>query len=111
MGDSCLAMYAETECVAAIESMQSLRSEFPDYCRKQGVKPTDIKASVHLGEVIIGDFGAQSSNDMLGKAVNTVFKIMTSPGLTISEQVYRKLPSDLRSPWKKQSASVVYKSS
>tara|TARA_B100000676_G_scaffold299991_1_gene345064 strand:- start:137 stop:247 length:111 start_codon:yes stop_codon:yes gene_type:complete len=33
---------------------------------------------------------------------------MEGPGITVSEQVYRKLPSGARSPWKKRGGKVSY---
>ena len=107
LGDAVLAAFDEDECVAAIDCILAVRETFTVYCKEHGVKPTDIKGTVHTGEVIIGAFGPEGNKDVLGKTANELFTII-GPGLTITEQVYRKLPSDRRGPWKKHSGRVTY---
>ncbi len=108
MGDAVLATFNEDEVVTAIDSIITVRSAFPDFCADLGVTPTDIKGTVHTGEVIIGEFGPEGRKDVLGKTTNELFQ-MIGPGITITEQVYRKLPSDRRSPWKKHGGRVSYR--
>mgnify|MGYP006129886685 CR=1 len=43
----------------------------------------------------------------MGKAMGTLIQL-GGPGITITEQVYRKLPSDARGPWTKRTGHVVY---
>jgi len=107
MGDSCLAVFPEDKATEAIESVSKLRLEFVDYCRTRQVKPTDLRAGVHVGEVTMGEFGPRRQRDVMGRS-SSIAIAMPGTGVTISEQVYRKLPSASRSPWKKQGAQVTY---
>jgi class 3 adenylate cyclase len=107
MGDSCLAIFDETDCIAAVDSVLKVRAAFPDYCRKFGVTPTDIRATVHTGEVVYGTFGPEGMRDVIGKTASELFQMIGS-GITITEQVYRKLPSANRGPWKKHGGQVTY---
>lgn len=108
MGDAVLAAFSADEVVAAIDCVLAVRSAFGGYCADQGVTPTDIKGTVHIGEVIIGEFGPEGRKDVLGKTANELFQII-GPGITITEQVYRKLPSDRRGPWRKHGGRVTYR--
>lgn len=107
MGDECLALFEGDAAVAAIDALRALREAFPGFCEERGVPPTDLKGTAHLGEVVVGTFGPEGYRDFLGKAVNNLF-LMSGPGITISQQLYRKLPSDRRSPWHKRGGDVVY---
>lgn len=107
MGDACLAIFPEDAAVDAIDACIAIREDFPAHCTEHGVVPTDIHGTVHIGEVIVGTFGPQGFRDVLGRAPNALFT-MAGQGIKISEQVYRKLPSDQRSRWKKRAGPVVY---
>ncbi len=107
MGDGCLAMFDETAIIEAINSICTIRNEFAAFCDSVAVTPTDLRIAVHTGEIIVGGFGPEGYKDILGKTANILFS-MRGRGITITEQVYRKLPSDKRSPWKKQGGHVVY---
>ncbi len=107
IGDGCLAMFDEAEIIEAIDAVCAIRSEFAEFCDSVAVTPTDVRVAVHTGEIIVGGFGPEGYKDILGKTINILFS-MRGRGITITEQVYRKLPSDKRSPWKKQGGHVVY---
>ena len=107
MGDSCLAVFSEDKATEAIEAVANLRRAFDGYCKRKGVKATDIRARLHIGEVVIGEFGPRRQRDVLGRSSSLAIA-MSGTGITLSEQVYRKLPSASRSPWKKQGAQVTY---
>lgn len=107
MGDSCVALFDDTASNAAIEAVRAIRDEFADYCRNQSVTPTELRVAIHTGEVIVGGYGPEEYKDVLGRTANILFS-MNGPGITITEQVYRSLPSDKRSPWRKQGGHVVY---
>ncbi len=108
MGDSCLAVFPADKSVDAIDAVSNLRSAFPTYCESMEVKPTDLQAGVHLGESIIGEFGPLRQRDVLGQSSSIAIQLMSGTGITISEQVYRKLPSTKRSAWKKRGGHVSY---
>jgi adenylate cyclase len=107
MGDGCLAMFKDSNCEAALEAICAIRDAFPTYCTECGIAPTDIRGGLHAGDVITGEFGPEGYKDVLGRTSNVLFQL-SGPGITITEQVYRKLPSDKRSPWKKEGGHVVY---
>ncbi len=106
-GDASLSMFPESEIESAIAALVAIRDEFPEYCRSMGVTPTDIKGAVHTGEAVTGHFGPEKVRDVLGKTINVLFSL-ESRGITLSEQVYRKLPSDKRGPFKKHGGHVTY---
>ena len=107
MGDACLASFDADDCVAAIDAVIAMRDAFPAYCASHDVTPTDIHGTVHMGDMVVGQFGPQGFQDVMGRAPNTLFK-MAGHGITISEQVYRKLPSGRRGPWRKRGGEVTY---
>ncbi len=107
MGDGCLAMFDASGSSEAIDAVCAIRDDFPDYCRSQNVTPTDIRAALHTGDVIVGGFGPEKIKDVLGSTANILFS-MAGPGITISEQVYRSLDSGKRGPWRKHGGHVVY---
>ena len=107
MGDSVFALFEEDRCLEAITALSEMLAEFPAICSKRGLTPTDLRSSVHVGDVIVGGFGPNGYRDALGKASGIVFA-MEGPGITVSEQVYRKLPSSARGPWKKRGGRVSY---
>ena len=107
MGDSCLVVFPEHEVTSAIEAVSRLRAAFPDYCLSRAVKPTDLRAGIHVDECIIGEFGKNDQRDVLGRGASLAIQ-MAEPGITLSEQVYRKLPSGDRGPFKKQGGKVRY---
>lgn len=106
-GDACLAMFSNTDIEAAINCLVAIRDGFADFCHQRGLKPTDIKGVVHVGDVVTGRFGPEGYRDVMGKTVSTLFS-MEAPGITLSEQAYRKLPSAKRGPWNKHGGHVVY---
>jgi adenylate cyclase len=106
-GDACLASFGEDEVEAAVACLVDIRDRFSTFCKSQGVTPTGVKGAIHVGEVIAGEFGPEGQRDIIGKTANTLFS-MEAPGLTLSEQAYRKLPSDKRGPWQKRGGHVVY---
>ena len=107
MGDSCFALYDAKESGAAIRDVQAIRDAFPGYGREFGLPNSDVRAAIHIGEVVTGTFGPQGIKDVLGKAPGVVMS-MNRHGISITEQVYRKLPSSERTPWRKKGGNVTY---
>lgn len=106
-GDSCFAMFPEDGVETAVSALVAIRESFTDFCRKHGVTPTGVRGAVHVGDAIVGTFGPESQRDAMGKAPSELFA-MDGPGISLSEQAYRKLPSAKRGPWKKHGGKVVY---
>lgn len=107
MGDACMAIFDEEACLQAIDAVIAIRDAFPDYCRANGAPITEIHGAVHIGELVIGEFGPQGFRDVMGRTPSTLFK-MAGTGIAISEQAYRKLPSDQRGAWRKRGGQVTY---
>ena len=108
MGDATLSIFPSDDPVAPIDAIQQIRADFPSICDAFRISRTDIKAALHIGDVVVGELGPEGYRDVLGSAVNTLFQIEGKGNVTISETLYRKLPSDQRTPWRKQSAPTVY---
>lgn len=107
LGDSCLCMFDEDACIDAIDTLLDVRGAFPSLCEEFGIRHTGVRGSVHTGTIVYGEFGPEKQKDVLGKMSNELFTI-DRRGVTITEQVYRKLPNDRRSEWKKTGGQVVY---
>jgi adenylate cyclase len=109
MGDGCLAVFSESQVVAAVEGAVALRREVPSLCAKHHVA-LDVGANVHIGVVAEGEFGDADSAryDILGNAVVHLFRMGGGSGIRISEPVYRSLPNELRSAWDKNRPPATY---
>ncbi len=69
-----------------------------------------LGANIHLGDAVAGELGYGTSrrHDVIGRTVNQTFLLGTGGGVRMSERVYRRLPSDERTPWEKRKPPVVY---
>lgn len=108
MGDSCLAVYPEDAAVDAVEAAQSLRRAYIEYRDGYGFKIGDLRIALHIGQAVVGEFGPFRNHDIIGRAVDTTFRMLQNVGITISESLYRSLPSDRRTPWRKRTAPTTY---
>jgi len=108
MGDSCLATFPADKSVEAIESVSQLRSAFQNYCESMSVQATDIQAGLHVDEAFVGEFGPLRQRDISAKSSGIAIQLMSGSGITISEQLYRKLPSANRNSWRKTGGRVTY---
>ena len=102
--------FPEEKVTQALDAVGALRAAFPDFVKANGVSESvkcDLRGSAELGEVTTGTYSRKGIVDCLGHVVAKAITA-TSPGLAISESVYRKLPSNRRSPWKKRGAEVSY---
>jgi class 3 adenylate cyclase len=66
--------------------------------------------NVHLAVVAEGDLGAGADRryDVVGAAVNHLFRMGGGPGVRISEPVYQRLPGERRAPWRRQEPPATY---
>jgi len=105
VGDGCLAVFDETEALAAVtcvhDSVEPVRALGRDHA-----VALDVGANIHLSVVVEGDFGGHA--DVVGAGVVHVFRMGSGPGVRISEPVYRQLPNDQRGPWKKHQPPATY---
>ena len=102
MGDGVLAVFPESEAVAAVECALELRG------RTDAPGGLRLGVSLHLAVVAEAALGPARSYDVVGMGVNHAFLLGRGPGLRISEPVYRKLPSERRSSWQKQHPPAIY---
>ncbi|HEY8076198.1 MAG TPA: adenylate/guanylate cyclase domain-containing protein [Labilithrix sp.] len=109
MGDACFATFPEDAASRAIDAAVALRGESCALANARGAR-VDLGANVHLAVVAAGvlDIGGQKRRDVFGSAVNHLFRMGSSPGVRISEPVYRQLESDRRGPWRKEKPPATY---
>ena len=62
---------------AALEIVQAVRAMAPDVQRRMRV-PLAVRAAVHTGLAVIGDFGADASADAMGSTVNIAARIQSA---------------------------------
>jgi class 3 adenylate cyclase len=103
MGDACLAVFEADAAAQALETAETLASRPPG-------GPLQVSANVHLATVAAGEFGPDDARrfDIIGAGVNHLFLMGGAPGIRISEPVYRQLPSDARSRWRKHKPPATY---
>lgn len=106
MGDAVLATFPEDACVAAVDAFEEL-SAANDAIQSDLPMKLALGANIHLAIVAEGEIGGERY-DVLGSAVNHLFSMGGGAGLRISEPVYRQLPNDRRSRWRKHQPPATY---
>jgi adenylate cyclase len=108
IGDGVLAVFDEEAAVAAVDCALAVEAEYARTAaaRRHG---TAIGANLHLATVAEGAFGPDARPDVVGAAVNHVFRMGGGAGVRISEPVYRKLPNDRRATWDKLKPPATYR--
>jgi adenylate cyclase len=109
MGDGCFAVFPEEQCAEAVEATMEAARMFAAW-DDPIARIMSIGANVHLAIVAEGYLGPDEDSryDIIGAGVNYLFRMGSGRGVRISEPVYRKLPSDRRSPWHKQKPPATY---
>jgi adenylate cyclase len=108
MGDACFAVFPEERCASAVDCAMAMAAERePIPGALLAVTPG---VNVHLAVVAEGELGAGADRryDVVGAGVNHLFRMGSGPGLRISEPVYRRLPDDRRSHWRRQEPPAIY---
>jgi adenylate cyclase len=110
MGDACFAVFSEDHCVNAVDCALELQRDVVTIPSIFGSRPPALGANVHLATVVDGEIGADHDRryDVFGEGVNHLFRMGGGPNIRISEPVYRSLPNDRRSPWKKNKPPATY---
>jgi class 3 adenylate cyclase len=101
VGDGCLAVFEPDDALAALDAVDELRA----WLKEVGL---DLGANVHLATVAEAEVGLDGAYEVLGMGVIHTFRMGGGPGTRISDRVYRKLPSDRRSGWRKHQPPVTY---
>lgn len=107
VGDGCLAVFEPDEVLRALEAVEVLRSRVRVLGVEHGLG-LDLGANVHVSTVVEGAFGLDGAYEIVGMGVIHAFRMGGGAGTRISEPVYRRLPSDRRSPWRKHQAPATY---
>jgi hypothetical protein len=69
----------------------------------------DLDLGAHISTVAEGAFGLGGAYEIVGMGVIHLFRMGGDAGTRISEPpVYRMLPSDRRSPWRKRQPPAIY---
>lgn len=107
VGDGCLAVFDPGDVVQALEAVDALRSRVRALGDEHNLD-LDLGANVHVATVAEGAFGLGDAYEIVGMGVIHAFRMGGGAGTRISEPVYRRLPSDRRSPWRKHQPPATY---
>jgi adenylate cyclase len=107
IGDGCVAVFAPDDALRALDAVDALRAEVLALGARHNLGMA-MGANIHMSTVVEGAFGRQGTYDVIGMGVIHTFRMGGGAGTRISEPVYRKLPSDRRSPWRKHQPPATY---
>jgi class 3 adenylate cyclase len=107
VGDGCLAAFAPDEALSALEAIDTLRERVRDLGGRRGLA-IDVGANVHLATVAEVCLGSGAVAELVGPGVVHTYRMGGGPGVRMSEPVYRKLPSERRSAWRKRNPPATY---
>jgi adenylate cyclase len=94
MGDGCLATFGADACAAAIDAAIALGPAVDDL-RARHRLDVELGVNIHLAEVAEGEVGPDDDRryDVLGSALNDLFRMGGGAGIRISEPVHRNVPA------------------
>lgn len=101
IGDGCFAVFEVDDVLAALDAVNELRA----HVQKMQL---ELGANLHLSTVAEAQLGLDGAYEVLGMGVIHTFRMGGGPGTRISDRVYRKLPSDRRSDWRKHQPPATY---
>jgi adenylate cyclase len=107
VGDGCLAVFEPADVLPALYAVEALRTRVKAIGVTHGLE-MDLGANVHLSTVAEARVGAHRGYEIVGMGVVHTFRMGGGAGTRISEPVYRKLPSDRRSGWRKHQPPATY---
>jgi class 3 adenylate cyclase len=107
LGDGCLAVFDEDNGPDAIASARDLQTATGELRSAFGVD-VELGANIHQAVVAEGKFEPDDHYNVMGTGVIHTFRLGGGRGIRISEPVYRQLPSDGRTPWRKHRPPAVY---
>jgi class 3 adenylate cyclase len=107
IGDGCVAVFEPDDALRALDAVDALRAEVRTLGARHNTR-IDMGANIHMSTVAEGAFGRQGTYDVIGMGVIHTFRMGGGAGTRISEPVYRRLPSDRRSPWRKRQPPATY---
>ena len=107
VGDGCLAAFGPDDVLAALDTVDLLAERVRGLGARQGVG-MEVGANVHLATVAEVRLGIGPVAELVGMGVVHTYRMGGGPGVRISEPVYRKLPSERRSTWRKRQPPATY---
>lgn len=107
MGDACFAVFPQDRCADAVEAVLALAHDRAAWANPWGMS---LGANLHLGVVAEGEIGPADARryDVVGAAVNHLFRMGGGAGVRVSEPVYLELPDERRSAFQKDAATATY---
>jgi len=108
IGDAALIVFTESSVDPGVRALLDIKDQVDEWFAKRGW-PCKVIIKIHFGSAIAGPYGPASSKrfDLLGKAVNTTARL-SSTGVALTPQAFRKLGKDLRQRFKKHTPPVTY---
>jgi adenylate cyclase len=108
LGDAGLMAFPAEATEQAVRACQTLRTTSRDWLGERGFKSEAI-VKLHLGPVALGRVGAPGEEiiDVYGKTVN-VAASLESTGLAMTPAVFRSLPADARTQFRKHTPPITY---
>jgi adenylate cyclase len=107
MGDGLFVVFPEEACVAAVDAAIAASRSACDVAQARALRMA-AGANLHLATVAEGTFSVDGRYDIVGSAVNHLFRMGGGPGVRISEPVYLQLPNDRRAAWSKSGPPATY---
>ena len=107
VGDGCLAVFEPEDVLHGLTAVEDLRARVNAIAVEHNLE-MGMGANVHISTVAEGGFGLHGTTEVVGLGVIHTFRMGGGAGTRISEPVYRRLPSDRRSTWRKNQPPATY---
>jgi class 3 adenylate cyclase len=107
VGDGCLAAFEPDDVLAALHAVDTVAERVGRLGAGRGLV-MEVGANVHVTTVAETRLGTGAVAELVGMGVVHTYRMGGGPGVRISEPVYRRLPSDRRSPWRKRQPPAIY---
>ncbi len=108
IGDAGLIAFPATKIDEGVIALHDLKEKGDSWLLKNGFSSKNI-IKAHFGSVVCGPIGTKSEKrfDVFGQTVNTA-AMLKSNGLSLSQQVFRKLKPNTRKLFKKHTPPITY---
>jgi class 3 adenylate cyclase len=108
MGDAGLAAFPAVEAETGVNAFRQLRADGRAWLAEHGWQCRTI-VKLHLGPVAVGRVGSPGEEilDVYGKTVN-VAASLDSTGLAMTPAVFRSLPAEARTRFRKHTPPITY---
>ncbi len=108
IADGGLIVFPDSKVDEGVSALKALKEKGDLWFSGRGVK-TKIIIKAHFGPVTCGAIGTMTEKrfDLFGQTVNTA-ALITSNGLALSQQLFRKLKPETRKFFKKHTRPITY---